>query len=157
MGITGALAVQGERRRTCMADSTLRKLHDTGETVASADEDVRGRKVLDNAGNKVGTVDGLMVDDAQKKVRFLRVEAGGFLGLGNTHVMIPVDAITSITTDEVTIDRGGEHLHGAPRYDPALVDDTDEPYWGGVYSYYGFMPFWGMGYNYPPYPYYGTR
>jgi sporulation protein YlmC with PRC-barrel domain len=32
-----------------------------------------GRKVLDNAGNKVGTVDGLMIDDAQKKVRFLRV------------------------------------------------------------------------------------
>jgi len=143
-----------ESRRTYMAGSTLRRLRDIGETVASADDDVRGRKVLDNAGNNVGTVDGLMVDDAENKVRFLRVESGGFLGLGATHVMIPVDAITSITHDAVTIDRGGEHLHGAPRYDPALVEEYDDRYWGGVYGYYGYAPFWGMGYLYPPYPYY---
>jgi len=137
-----------------MTSSTLRRLRDIGETVANPDEDVRGRKVLDNMGNKVGTVDGLMVDDDQNKVRFLRVECGGFLGLGATHVMVPVDAITSITPDAVTIDRGGEHLHGATRYDPALVTEHDERYWGGVYGYYGFAPYWGMGYNYPPYPYY---
>src|SRR5579862_4289701 len=124
-----------------MAASTLRRLHDIGETVANADEDVRGRKVLDNAGQKVGTIDGLLVDDAEKKVRFLRVECGGFLGLGATHVMIPVDAITSITAYAVTIDRGGEHLHGAPRYDPALVEEQHEHYWGDVYGYYGFAPF----------------
>ncbi len=125
-----------------MADSTLRKLSDTGETIANADEDVRGRKVLDSAGNKIGTVDGLMIDDTKKKVRFLRVEAGGFLGLGTTHVMIPVEAITNITTDAVTIDREGEHLHDAPRYDPDLVEDTDKQYWGSVYGYYGYEPLW---------------
>ncbi len=136
-----------------MNDSILRKLHDSGETVANTAEDVRGRKVVDKAGDKVGTVEGLMIDDAQNKVRFLRVEAGGFLGLGATHLMIPVDAISSITDDEVTIDRDGEHLKGAPRYDPALVADSDEEYWGGVFNYYGFMPYWGIGYNYPAYPY----
>ena len=137
-----------------MEASTLRRLRDIGETVAGADEDIRGRKVLDNAGTHVGTVDGLMIDDAQKKVRFLRVECGGFLGLGATHVMIPVDAITSITDDAVTIDRGGEHLHGAPRYDPALVKELDERYWSNVYGYYGMGPFWGPGYMYPAYPHY---
>ncbi len=140
-----------------MNDSTLRKLHDSGETVARTADDVRGRKVLDKAGNNVGTVEGLMVDDAQNKVRFLRVEAGGFLGLGATYAMIPVDAISSITNDAVTIDRSGEHIKGAPHYDPALVADTDEGYWGGVSNYYGFMPYWGMGYRYPAFPYYGTR
>ena len=137
-----------------MNTSTVRRLRDIGETVARADDDVRGRKVLDNMGNKVGTVEGLMVDDAANKVRFLRVECGGFLGLGATHVMIPVDAITAIASDAVTIDRGGEHLHGAPRYDPALVADFDERYWGDVYGYYGFAPFWGPTYRYPRYPYY---
>ena len=125
-----------------MPASTLRRLDDAGETVASADEDVRGRKVLDNAGNKVGTVDGLMIDDAQNKVRFLCVECGGFLGLGATHVLIPVEAITSITGDAVSIDRGGEHLHGAPRYDPALVKEMDERYWSHAYGYYGLAPYW---------------
>jgi osmotically-inducible protein OsmY/sporulation protein YlmC with PRC-barrel domain len=136
-----------------MTASTLQRLRDNGETVADPDEGVRGRKVLDNVGKKVGTIDGLMVDDDQNKVRFLQVECGGFLGIGATHVMIPVDAITSITGDTVTIDRTGEHLQSAPRYDPALVNTYDESYWGGVYGYYGYAPFWGMGYAYPPFPY----
>jgi len=85
------------------------------------------------------------VDDGQHKVRFLRVKSGGFLRLGGTHVMIPVDLITRITTDAVSIDRGREHLRDAPRYDPALVDDRDENYWGSVDGYYGVAPYWGMG------------
>ena len=137
-----------------MGASTLHRLHDIGETVSNPDEDVRGRKVLDTMGKEIGTVEGLMVDDAQNKVRFLRVEAGGFLGIGATHLMIPVDAITGITAEAVTIDRGGEQLHGAPRYDPALINEPDEHYWGGLYGYYGFAPWWGMGYMYPRYPYY---
>ena len=136
-----------------MAASTLRRIQDIGETVAHADEDVRGRKVMDDTGNTVGTVDGLMVDDDQNKVRFLQVECGGFLGLGATHVMIPVDAIIGITRDAVTIDRDGRHLRGAPRYHPALTKEMDERYWRGVYDYYGFAPYWGAGYVYPRYPY----
>jgi sporulation protein YlmC with PRC-barrel domain len=128
-----------------MATTTLRKLSDTGETVASADEDVRGRKVLDNEEQEIGTVDALMVDDAQQKVRFLRVASGGFLGLDRAHVMIPVEAITRVVPHAVCIDRAREDLRGAPLYDPALVDDTDQAYWGGVYGYYGFAPYWGMG------------
>ena len=138
-----------------MGASTLHRLHDIGETVANPDEDVRGRKVLDTAGKHIGSVEGLMVDDAENKVRFLRVECGGFLGLGATHVMIPVDTITNITKDAVTIDRVGEELHKAPRYDPALINEPDEHYWGGVYGYYGFAPYWGAGYLPPRYPYYG--
>jgi osmotically-inducible protein OsmY len=94
-----------------------------------------------------------MVDEGQNKVRFLRVECGGFLGLGATHVMIPVDAIMSITSDAVTIDRGGAHLQGAPRYDPAIIDAYDDSYWGGVYGFYGYGPYWGIGYADPAFPY----
>lgn len=128
-----------------MTTTILRSLSDTGETVASADEDVRGRTVLDNEENKIGTVDGLMVDDAQQTVRFLRVASGGFLGLGRAHVMIPVEAITRVMPHAVCIDRAREHLRGAPLYDPALVADTDQAYWGGVYGYYGVAPYGGMG------------
>ncbi len=128
-----------------MTTTILRKLSDTGETVARADEDVRGRKVLDDVGEEIGTVDGLMVDDEQKKARFLRVASDGFLGLDRTHVMIPVEAITRVMPHAVCIDRTREHLRAAPRYDPALVDDTDQGYWGGVYGYYGVAPYGGMG------------
>jgi sporulation protein YlmC with PRC-barrel domain len=133
---------------------TLRRLRDSGEMIANAHEDVRGRKVLDNAGNHIGTVDGLMIDEDKKKVRFLQVECGGFLGLGATHLMIPVDVITSVSDDVVTIDRHREHLHGAPRYDPTLIKEMDGGFWGDIYGYYGSRPYWGTGYVDPPYPYY---
>ncbi len=130
-------------RRQPTATTTLRMLSDTGETVAHADEDVRGRKVVDDAGEEIGSVDGLMVDGGEK-VRFLRVASGGFLGLDRTRVMIPVEAVTRVMPHAVSIDRGREHLRGAPLYDPDLVDDTDRGYWGSLYGYYGYAPYWGF-------------
>ena len=137
-----------------MADSgtaTLRKLGDTALTVADPNEDVRGRKVIDRFGEELGTVDDLMIDDREQKVRFLRVASGGFLGIGESHFMLPVEAITSITDDEVRVDQTRERIAGAPRYDPDLADAG---YWGGLYGYYGYPPYWAPGYVYPPYPYY---
>ena len=130
--------------------ATLSKLSASGQTIANADHDIRGRKVKDKAGNEIGTVDDLLIDDEERKVRFLRVEHGGLLGFGETKSFIPVDAITRITADEVFIDHSREHVAGAPRYDPELVDDLE--YYGSLYDHYGYSPFWGMGYTYPGIP-----
>jgi sporulation protein YlmC with PRC-barrel domain len=132
--------------------SALSKLSETGQTVATGDEDVRGRKVLDRDGEDVGRVEDLLIDDAERKVRFLLVAHGGFLGIGDTKSYIPVDAITRITEDEVHIDDSREHVAGAPKYDPDVVVEPD--YYTGIYGYYGYMPFWGPGYLYPAFPYY---
>jgi sporulation protein YlmC with PRC-barrel domain len=130
--------------------AALSKLSASGQTIANGDHDIRGRKVKDKAGNEIGTVDDLLIDDEERKVRFLLVEHGGFLGLGETKSFIPVDAITRITADEVFIDHSREHVAGAPRYDPDLVDDLK--YYGSLYDHYGYSPFWGMGYTYPGIP-----
>lgn len=130
--------------------ATLSKLSASGQTIANADHDIRGRKVKDKAGNEIGTVDDLLIDDEERKVRFLRVEHGGFLGFGEIKSFIPVDAITRITADDVFIDHSREHVAGAPRYDPDLVDDLK--YYGSLYDHYGYSPFWGMGYTYPGIP-----
>ena len=151
--IVRGLGDAGKSRSHDVSASTLRRLQDIGETVEHADEDIRGRKVLDQEGNLVGTVDGLLVDDAENKVRFLRIECGGFLGLGATHLLIPVDAITSITRDIVTIDCDGTHVRSAPRYDPALFKKMDEHNWSEIYDHYGYPPYWVDGYRYPDYPY----
>jgi sporulation protein YlmC with PRC-barrel domain len=132
--------------------ATLSKLSDTNQTVASADEDVRGRTVKDKDGHDVGKVDDLLIDDRDHKVRFLQVESGGFLGLGETKSFIPIDAITRITDHDVFINQSREHVAGAPRYDPDLV--ADQTYYGSLYGYYGYSPYWGRDYSYPPYPYY---
>jgi len=134
------------------ATAVLTKLSDTKLTVGDPNEDVRGRKVIDKNGHEIGKVDDLLIDNREHKVRLLQVESGGFLGLGETKVLIPVDAITRITDDEVHINHTREHVAGAPRYDPELAND--ETNWGGIYGYYGYGPFWGAGYRYPPYPNY---
>ena len=95
-------------------EPTLEKLHDIGRTVSSSEEDIRGRMVKDKDGHDVGTIDGLLVDAAAGKVRFMEVASGGFLGLGETKSLIPVEAITRITEHEVSIGHTREHVAGAP-------------------------------------------
>lgn len=128
-------------------NATLYTLGDRGQTVDGSANDIRGRDVKDKAGNGIGKVGDLLVDDREKKVRFLLVEHGGFLGFGETKTLVPVDAITKITDDAVLIDQSRERVAAAPGYDPDLIDDR--PYHSGIYGYYGYSPFWGPGYKYP--------
>jgi sporulation protein YlmC with PRC-barrel domain len=128
----------------------LIRISDTNLTVAEG-EDIRGRKVFDSSGDEIGRVEDLMIDDRGSKVRFLEVSHGGFLGIGESHVLVPVDAVVRVAPDAVHINRSRDHVAASPRYDPQLVDDR---YYEELYGYYGYMPFWGAGYMYPPFPYY---
>ncbi|MPV38896.1 PRC-barrel domain-containing protein [Georgenia subflava] len=129
----------------------LEMLSDTGKTVADPTEDVRGRKVFDADGEEIGTVDDLFVDETDQ-VRFLRVGAGGFLGIGEQHFLVPVEAITATEAERVRVDRGRTALREVPTYDPDLTDDVGS-YYGDVYGWWGVTPYWGMGaYPGPAYP-----
>lgn len=128
-------------------DATLYVLGDRGQTVDGSANDVRGREVKDRNGDGIGKVGDLLVDDQEDKVRFLLVEHGGFLGFGETKSLIPVDAVTKITEDEVLVDQSRERVAAAPGYDPDLLDDRD--YHTSIYGHYGYGPYWGEGYMYP--------
>lgn len=133
-----------------MADQkhpVLTRLGDTEFTVADPSEDIRGHSVIDQSGEDIGTVDGLLIDDAEHKVRFLHVAAGGFLGIGEKTFLIPVDAISSIEDDQVRVDQRRERIVGGPVYDPDLAEQPNS--FEDSYGYYGYMPFWGAGYAYP--------
>ena len=62
--------------------TTLYTLGDRGQTIDGMANDVRDREVKDKDGNGIGKVADLLIDDREKKVRFLLVEHGGFLGFG---------------------------------------------------------------------------
>jgi sporulation protein YlmC with PRC-barrel domain len=138
-----------------MADAKpiLLRLRDTQLTVADPHQDVRGYKVIDKDEREFGSVEDLLIDDTEKRVRFLLVGSGGFLGLGERKFLIPVDAIKRITADRVCIDRAGDHVAQGPHYDPALADETQlQEHLSTVYGYYGYMPYWGAGYAFPGFP-----
>ena len=131
--------------------ATLVRLGDSDLTVADPSHDIRGRDVLDKAGNKIGTVDGLLIDDREARVRLMEVASGGFLGIGEKRVLIPIDAISSIDQHHVHIDKTREHIARGPAYDPTLID---EHYYDSLYGFYGYAPYWAAGYAYPAFPYY---
>ncbi len=126
-------------------DDVLVKLTDTDLMLSDPSEDIRDHKVIDQHGDDIGHVSGLFVDKDQKKVRMLQVAAGGFLGLGERHFLVPVEAVSSVKEDEVRISQTRERVVNSPVYDPELTDmpshDLFEPYYG----YYGYAPYWGGG------------
>ena len=121
----------------------LVRLRDTDQTVSSSDEDIRGRMAKDKDGRDLGTIEGLLVDEAERKVRFMEVASGGFLGLGESKSLIPVEAITRMTPDAVYIGHTREHVAGAPPYDPELVH-TELEYFFNLFPYYGYPPSFGL-------------
>lgn len=132
----------------------LVRLKDTDLVVAGDEADVRGRTAVDRNGDEIGQIDGLLVDADEQQVRFLQVASGGFLGIGEKKQLIPVDAVTRVEDDKVTIDHDREHVAGAPMYDPELEQAPDPVYYEGLYGYYGYPAFWTPGYLYPRYPHY---
>lgn len=133
--------------------ANLIMLRDTDRSVVDPADDVRGRAVVDSNGADIGKVDDLLLDDEEGRVRFLRVGAGGFLGIGKQHFLVPVDAVASIEPDRVHIDRDRVGLDDVPVYDPDLVRE-DPAYYANLYGWWGYPPYWGPGYTNPPYPHY---
>ncbi|WP_433169173.1 PRC-barrel domain-containing protein [Kribbella sp. CA-247076] len=138
-----------------MADSDragLVRLKDTDLTVAGSDADVRGRVAVDSNGDELGEVDDLFIDSDEQKVRFLQLGSGGFLGIGEKKVLIPVDAVARVDDDKIVVDQERGRIAAAPAYDPELEELPERDFYEGIYGYYGYPPHWAPGYRYPHYP-----
>jgi sporulation protein YlmC with PRC-barrel domain len=130
----------------------LQKLSDTGLILDDSRQDVRGRRVIDRDGEEIGHVSDLFVDADERKVRLLEVRAGGMLGLGDRHFLIPIDAISSVSEHASHLNATHTHVAGSPVYDPHLVELPTRQYWEPFYGYYGLSPYWGQDYLYPGFP-----
>lgn len=132
--------------------ATLVRLGDTGLTLADPDQDVRGRTVVDRNGDEVGACQHLIIDEQERRVRFLEIGSGGFLGIGKEKRLVPVDAVTNVD-DKIHIDHDREHVASGPGYDPELTPVPLQPDIEDIYGYYGYMPHWGPDYTYPGFPF----
>ena len=98
---------------------------------ALLDGDVYGRD-----GEKIGTVKDLYVHTEEEEVRFLDVGAGGFLGLGEKHFLIPMEAVTDTSGGGVTLEHNSEMVEGSPELGTKGV--PEDTYQQEVYDYYGY-------------------
>jgi sporulation protein YlmC with PRC-barrel domain len=125
-------------------------LGDSDLALAAEEDDVRGMRVLDPNGHRVGEVREIVVDEEQRRARLLVVGSGGILGLGECRRLVPVDDVERVG-DDVRLRATHDEVRGSSPYDPALADAPD---YAGVYGYFGYTPFWLGGY---PVPYFHQR
>jgi sporulation protein YlmC with PRC-barrel domain len=130
----------------------LEKLDDTDLILDDDAQDVRGRKLIDQQGETIGHVSSLFIDADERKVRMLEVRAGGFLGIGDRHFLIPADAVTKVEKESVYVNESRERILHSPVYDPHIIKAPTREYWGPFYGYYGLSPYWGTDYMYPGFP-----
>ena len=101
-------------------------------------EKVEGTTVYNAAGDKLGSIDDLMIDKRSGQVRYAVLEFGGFLGMGTDRYPLPWNMLKYDTTkDGYVVPLDKDRLDKAPRY-----PDDDRPayttdYGRQVNSYYG--------------------
>jgi len=127
------------------AHVSLEKLSDAGLTLADTSQDTRGRLVVDCDGERLGHVSGIFIDVEHRKVRLLEMRAGGFLGIGERHFLIPIEAVRVVTADEVRVGETRDHILAAPVYDPTLVEPPTSASLQSHYDHYGVTSTWSTG------------
>ncbi len=126
-------------RRTPSTGPVLVRLSDSGLVLEDLTQDVRGLDVYDEDGDQIGTVEDLYADAEERKVRFLDVSAGGFLGLGERRFLIPVEAVSEVREDGVVVvDQKRRKVADSPLFDADVVPQP--PYQDELYEYYGYLP-----------------
>jgi sporulation protein YlmC with PRC-barrel domain len=101
-------------------------------------ERVEGTNVYNAAGDKLGSIDDLMIDKVSGQVRYAVMEFGGFLGMGTDRYPIPWNMLKyDVSQDGYVVPLDKAQLEGAPRYTTDAVPDYDETYRTNVDKYYG--------------------
>jgi sporulation protein YlmC with PRC-barrel domain len=105
--------------------------------VISADK-VEGTKVYNAAGDKLGSIEDVMIDKRSGQVRYAVLEFGGFLGIGTDRYPLPWSMLKYDTDKDgyvVPIDKNT--LEKAPRHSSDNYPDYDDKYGRSVYDYWG--------------------
>ncbi len=108
----------------------------TGDVISS--EKVEGTSVYDPDGEKLGSIDDLMIDKISGEVRYAVLEFGGFLGVGTDRYPIPWRVL------EYSTEKGGyivpldkARLNQAPKYADDSMPIYDTEYGKRIDTYYG--------------------
>ena len=121
-----------------MADATSI----TSGTLIAA-EKVNGTNVYNPAGDKLGSVEDIMIDKVSGKAIYAVMSFGGFLGIGDKHHPLPWSSLKYDKQKEgyvVNLDK--RTLEGAPSYDSDDDFSWTPDYGRKVDKYYGVPTYW---------------
>jgi len=100
---------------------------------------VEGTNVYNLAGDKLGSIDDLVIDKRSGQVRYAALEFGGFLGVGTDRYPLPWNMLKYDTEkDGYVVNLDKDRLASAPRYSEDETPTYSDDYGRKVYDYYGF-------------------
>ena len=107
---------------------------------------VIGNKVVNRAGEPLGTLKELVVDLEDGRIAYAVLSFGGFMGRGDKLFAIPWEALLLNPKDQSFIlDVDKKVLKEAPGFDKDHWPDNAQ-YEAGwlldIYEYYGYSPYW---------------
>jgi sporulation protein YlmC with PRC-barrel domain len=117
---------------------------DTGWTSARivAADKIEGTDVYNRAGEKLGTVDHVMIDKISGAVCYVVVSIGGFLGIGESYHPLPWRRLTYDThKGGFVVDMDKRQLQDAP-YHRESDFDWNADYGRRVDEFYGLPTHW---------------
>ena len=107
---------------------------------------VSGTAVYNLTGEKLGSVEDVMIDKATGRIAYAVLSFGSFLGIGGQHHPLPWQTLTYDTAMGgyvVNLDRSV--LEGAPVLTEGAEDPWSDPAFDEqVHSYYKASPYWGI-------------
>ena len=115
---------------------------ETGRLIAA--DKVEGTTVYNANGDKLGSIENVMIDKTSGKVAYAVMSFGGFLGMGDSHHPLPWQVLHYDPDQEgyvVNLDK--KALESAPSYRSEEDVNWEDEAWGKrVHDYYQVPPFW---------------
>jgi len=105
-----------------------------------AGSEIVGTQVKDPQGQVVGKIDDLVFDD-EGRISFAVLGYGGFLGIGQNLVAVPITSLSYVEEPRYfALNTTKEDIQSAPLFSKRALDD---PEWANsVYRYFGQEPYW---------------
>lgn len=123
-----------------MASDTMARSGQADETDRLiSSEKVDGTAVYNPNGDRLGTVDHLMIDKFTGQVEYAVMSFGGFLGIGESYNPVPWKSLTyDVNLGGYVVDTDRARLEKAPRFQSSAQPNwSDRGYTGRVDEYWG--------------------
>jgi len=129
-----------ERMETTVQSSDVRETH---SLIAS--DKVEGTPVRRSDGEKIGTIERVMIEKRSGKVAYAVMSFGGFMGLGEEYYTLPWSVLKyNVELDAYELNLSEDQLRGAPRRTAEGHDASYDREWEEhVHRYYNATPYWG--------------